>query len=142
VRDEALEALRFWATRDNTKSLIKLLTTPSNSDPKREVRIIEILGTLRDPAAAGPLAQGLTFPPERKLVSDALRSIGPPAEGAVIPYLQSMDPGARIEACRILTDIGTPKSLDPLAKAMNIFATDVEFYQQAQFAYKQIEARK
>jgi len=72
----------------------------------------------------------------------ALTAIGPGAEYAVIPYLQSTAREARFAACAILADVGTPKSLPALEAAGNKDLGDVAFYQCAQLAGEKIMARK
>jgi predicted Zn finger-like uncharacterized protein len=142
IREAALDAVQVWGTKENTATLVKALGTAMSGGPGRNARIVEILGTLQDPTAAPALALGLTCPPERLAVGKALKAIGPGAEDAVIPYVQSRDGLARIEACSILADIGTAKSLDPLKTAMNAYDLDLVFVQQAQLAAQKILARQ
>ena len=49
---------------------------------------------------------------------------------------------ARIEACRVLAAIGTPRSLGPLDQAALNYHQDTAFVQQAQLASQQVMARK
>ncbi len=53
-------------------------------------------------------------------MSKALKAIGPGAEAAVIPFLQVHDRATDLEACRILAEIGTDKSVQPLTQVRNI----------------------
>jgi HEAT repeat protein len=144
IRTAAFTAVRAWGTKDNTSTLLKLFGDGQSDGPGRDPRIIEVLGMLKDPAAARALAQGLTHPRERPAVSKALKAIGPGAETAVIGYLQSPDPGARIEACRVLAEIGTEKSLAELAMVptKSDYRTEFNFVQQANLAAQQIKTRK
>jgi hypothetical protein len=110
-------------------------TTPC--DP----RVLEILGALKDATTAPTLAEGLTRPPELDATVKALISMGPEAENAVLPYLQSTDRGARYAACWILGEIGTTKSLAPLRAAGDRWAADGDFFQRTLLASEKITAR-
>jgi hypothetical protein len=142
VRAAALNAVRVWGSKDNTATLLTLLGKLQNAGPGRDPRVIEVLGLLQDPAAAPALADGLTHPQECGFVVKALTAIGPGAEYAVIPYLQSTVREARFAACAVLADVGTPKSLPALEAAGTKALGDVAFYQCAQLASEKIMARK
>jgi predicted Zn finger-like uncharacterized protein len=139
IRQDALNAVKVWGTKENTAPLLKLL---GDSPGRRDGCVIDILGALGDPAAAPALAQGLTDVRERGPVSKALKAMGPGAEEAVLPFLESKDVGARVEACRILADIGTHKSLQPLKDAMNCNSFDFGFVKEGQIASQKILARQ
>ncbi len=85
---------------------------------------------------------GLEHGRERPLVSTALKSIGSKAQDAVAPYLNSLNEATRIEACRILGEIGTTKSLDALEDAFDHAGGDAAFSQELQAAMQRIAARK
>jgi HEAT repeat protein len=142
VRTEALNAVRVWGSKENTATLLTLLGKLQNAGPGRDPRVIEVLGLLQDPAAAPALADGLTHPQECGFVVKSLTAIGPGAEYAVIPYLQSTVREARFAACAVLADVGTPKSLPALEAAGTKTLADVAFYQCAQLAAEKIMARK
>ncbi|HEY1861920.1 MAG TPA: hypothetical protein VGG61_16280, partial [Gemmataceae bacterium] len=89
IRDDALDAVRVWATPDNTATLLKLLGTLHGGPKERDGRTGE-------------------------KVAQALISIGPGVEDSVVPLLKSSEGLARREACRILTEVGTEKSVQPL----------------------------
>jgi hypothetical protein len=141
VRDDALNALMVWGSKGNTATLLKVLGTFQSVSPACNTHIIAVLGAIKDPAAAPVLAQGLTDVRARGAVSAALRSIGPAAEDAVIPFLTSLDPGARFEASQVLAEIGTAKSLPPLQEAAQQYLYDGVFARQAVIASEKIEAR-
>jgi HEAT repeat protein len=143
VRADALSAARVWGTTANTDALLKLLGDFQATGEGRDARMIDLLGSLKDPKAAPALAQGLTHPRERGPVGKALRAIGPGAEEAVIPFLRVDDREARLEACRILAEIGTDKSVQPLQTAFNAYAQfDGVFARESQVALEKIAARK
>jgi HEAT repeat protein len=143
IREDTLKALKIWATKANTANLLKLLGDYQKGGPAQYVRVVEVLGSLKDASAATAIAQGLIYQRERDTVARALLTIGPEAEGAVIPFLQSQDRGARLTACRILAEIGSAKSVPALRDALNTFATtDTQFVNDAQMAIQMIQSRK
>jgi hypothetical protein len=142
VRDEALAAVMVWGTKENTTTLLKVLGTAQTVGPDCEAHIIAALGAIKDSGAAVALAQELTDPPMREAAGAALRSIGPAAEDAVIPFVKSMDAGARMEAGAVLAEIGTAKSLTPLREAAQLYTLDGRFTYQAEIACQKIMARK
>jgi len=141
IREDALNAVTVWGSPENTATLLKVLGE-FQLGRSRDPRLIEVLGSLGDPRAAQQLAQGLTHVRERPMVGKALTAIGPGAEEAVLPFLQSPDQGARVMACRILGEIGTDKSLSPLGNAGQMFYLDSAFGQEVPIATQKILARK
>jgi len=133
-----------WGSKENTATLLRLLEgNPEEKKPfGRNGYIVEILGLLKDPKAAPSLAMGLGNVFELGHASKALKSIGPAAENAVIPYLKAADRAVREEACRILAVIGTRKSLPALKAAREQFRQDVFFVRAIQGAAREISARK
>ena len=119
IRDDALNAVKVWGTPANTAALLKILADIREGGKENGARVIDLLGSLKDPKAAPALAQALTDVRERGPASLALVSIGPAAEEAVLPFLQGEDPGAHIAACWVLGEIGTAKSLKPLQDAVS-----------------------
>jgi len=142
IREGALDAVKVWGTTANTDALLKLLGDFQAADMEHDARVIDLLGSLKDPKAAPALAQGLTHASERVAVSKALKAIGSSAEEAVIPFLQGVDREARLEACRILAEIGTTKSVAPVQDAWNAYRFDNVFVAEAQQAIQKIMARK
>jgi HEAT repeat protein len=142
IREDALNAVMVWGSQENTTTLLKILGDFQTGGTGRDGRIIEALGSLKDPRAAQQLAQGLTHARERGEVSKALKAIGPGAEAAVAPFLQSPDPAVRITACRILADIGTDKSLQSLQTAGQMYYLDAVFGQETTMTAQKILSRK
>ena len=141
IRDLALNAVKVWGMSENTAALLRIFTEFQTQGRPCNALLIEALGAIRDPRAAVQLAQGLTHPGERGAASKALLAIGSPAEAAVIPFIQSADQGARITACRILGEIGTDKSVQPLSTAAQMYYLDSAFNQEAAIASQKIMAR-
>jgi hypothetical protein len=117
VRGAALEAVRVWATRENTAALVKLLGA--------------LCGRRDDDSAR-----------TADRVTQALIGIGPGVEGAVIPLLRSPEVPLRGEACRILAEVGTVESVRPLQDAGQAFLpVDAAFYDYTQLAIAKIATR-
>ena len=107
-----------WATRENTAALLKLLASACGARNEDSGRVIES-------------------------VSQTLISIGPGVEEAVIPLLRSPDVGVRGAACRILSEVGTDRSVQPLQDAgQALLPVDVPYYRYTQMAIAKIGARK
>jgi HEAT repeat protein len=142
IADDALKAVLVWGSRENTDTLLTMLGAFQKGGPGRNLRIIAALGTLKDPKAAPTLAQGLSDVHERDAASRALKSIGPAAEDSVVSYVSFADPLTRFEAARVLAEIGTAKSLQPLQDALSRWGDmDPIFGQQARMSRQSIEAR-
>jgi hypothetical protein len=140
LQADALNAVRVWGSKANTTTLLKLLGRRQPGGV-RDLRVIELLGLLQDPKVAPALAEGLTRREELDSAVKALLALGPGAEKAVVPYLQSTIRGARFAACWVLGEIGTPKSLSALKAAGNKYFDDGDFNQQTWIAVEKITAR-
>jgi hypothetical protein len=138
---DALNAVRVWGSRASTATLLNLLARLRPEGAARDPRVLELLGSLQDPAAAPALAEGLTRPDELGTVVKALVALGPGAEDAVVPYLRSTSREARFAACWVLGEIGTSKSL-PSLEAAGYKGQDGAFFERTRLASEKIEARK
>ena len=114
VRQNAARALGVWGTTNAYQPLIKTL-----DDPQFSVRwaAIDALVQWKDAATASALAGHMASGADVLRTGQALRAIGAPAEDAVDELLRAKDPQVRYEACRILRDIGTRKSIPALTTA-------------------------
>jgi hypothetical protein len=118
IRDEASAAVRAWATADNTASLVKVLGNPQGGDKERTIRIVDN-------------------------VTEALITIGQPAEDGVITLVKTAEPLIRFASVHILGEIGTAKSLQPLSDAAFQFGqAEPRFFDLTQAAIQKIMARK
>jgi HEAT repeat protein len=142
VAADALNAAAAWGTKANTATLLKLLARRRAAGATRDPRVLALLGTLQDPTAAPALAEGLTRPEELDVVVKALVALGPKAEDAVKPYLESTSRGARFAAAWVLGEVGTRKSLKALEHARDQFPDDEAYFRQTQVACEKVEARK
>ena len=118
IRNSALDAVRVWATPENAATLVKLL------------------GSLHGERSESDARTG-------DRVAQALIAIGPGVEDVVVPLLRSADASVRCEACAILGEVGTARSIQPLDDAGVAFlGLDPGFYGQTRLAAAKIAARQ
>jgi S1-C subfamily serine protease/HEAT repeat protein len=143
VQSSAVRAYIQWAGADGVKTYGSLLRT-SDSDPVRVLAMGALARYEGGSRAARAVAECLSDHRLRQAAAAALRDIGPAAEKAVQKYLRDDDWLVRIEACRILGDIGTRSSLGYLRRAAegvdSIIADRVTA--EAQQAVQRIRARE
>jgi serine/threonine protein kinase len=114
VRLNAAQALGVWATPDAYQPLAKML-----DDTEFSVRwkAIDALTQWKNPQTAATLAGHMAHGLDVLETGRALRTFGEPAEAAVAGLLTATDHQVRYEACRVLKDIGTKKSIPALTSA-------------------------
>jgi HEAT repeat protein len=135
VASASAKALVPWATQEQVPELLNWLT---HTNAALRNSAVTALGRLKVAEAAEPIAAKLELG-DRRLASQALQNIGPPAENAVLPYLRSKDKGARLEACYVLKIIGTKASV-PSLEALSR-ETDKELAQSARAALQAVKQR-
>jgi predicted Zn finger-like uncharacterized protein len=115
VKGAVAKALVVWATAEQVPALIKAL-----DQNHRDTRLAAMtaLGKLGDKRAVAPIARHLKEPFEREEAGKALIALGPTAEATVLTYLDDADWGVKVEACKVLKEIGTAKSLSALQTAV------------------------
>jgi hypothetical protein len=117
VRTAALDAAQIWGSKENLDALVKNLQTLPSGNPQQNGRLIA--------QATGMLI-----------------ALGPDVEPKVLPLIDSLDPVVRSQACLILAEVGTSRSVEPLLHTAQFYAgTDVNFYGQLQFAIQRIKGR-
>jgi hypothetical protein len=111
--DLVLRAYLHWANQDNVPSMIRMVENPSLPSwrPEKTGWVMETLGKLQDNRAADALARKLSDPQLHDQAVDALKLMGPGAEGSVVEYLFAGDAATRQRAADLLADYGT----DPAA---------------------------
>jgi HEAT repeat protein len=111
TRGDAAKTLAVWGGPESVPALIEAL-----KDPEFGVRwaVLDALKALKDPRAAGELAEMVAENKDRGKAVEALKAIGPLAEPAVIPLLRHGDMWVRREACVILKETGTEASVPSL----------------------------
>lgn len=120
LRHAALTVLASHGSREHVPLLIKALNDP---DAGVRVAVAKGLVRLKDPRAIEPLVNLLAsgqgdqpyFRPNREsAAAEALVRMGPAAESAVLGLLKEKNIETRCQACNILKQIGTRKSLTHL----------------------------
>lgn len=113
TRQAAARALAVWGTTESVPALIEAL-----QDELFAVRALALtgLGKIGDERAIEPTIGLLRTERNRLEAIAALENIGVPAEVAVLKLLEEANSNVRYDACRILTTMGTDKSLALLEK--------------------------
>lgn len=113
IRDAAARSLVAWVGPEQLPALQQMLT-----DEHFVVRweALKALGNLGTAEAAEAALAALNS--DAANVARALRAIGPPAEPAAIQMLGHPERNVRVEACRLLGEIGSRASVAPLQQAM------------------------
>lgn len=120
VRHAALTVLANHGAKEHVPLLIKALIDP---DAGMRATLAKGLGRLKDPRAIEPLVnlvavgqgdQPYYRPPRESAAAEALVRIGGTAEPALLALLKEKNIETRCQACNILKQIGTKKSLGPL----------------------------
>jgi HEAT repeat protein len=114
AKEAAAKGLAVWETADDMPALIQML-----ADPFPDVReaAMTALAGLKNERAAAAVAARLSDFFDREKARQALESMGPVAEPAVLPLLNAADAQTRVEACAVLKAVGTKKSVPALEKA-------------------------
>src|SRR5262249_8119259 len=133
-----VDALAVWATEESIGPLVELV---GHGDRGIRIRAMATLGNFKPPPAqaAEPIARRLSDFADRREASRALQALGPVAEKAGMPLLDSSDRGVPEEACNILKVIGTRESLDSLNKVAS--GRDPRLKRAAQAAIQEIMKR-
>jgi hypothetical protein len=110
VREKAAKVLEYWATPECIPALMKLLDDDS---PMIRSHALAALAQLKAVKAVDRIIK--QWPKDRVHVTQALQAMGPAAEPAVLKALKSTDDkNIRHEACQVLGEIGTEKSIPVL----------------------------
>lgn len=138
LRSAAAKVIADYGTTEQVPALLKLLKDSENSS---HYNIIRGLGRLKDKRAAEPLAALIASgSSDAYQAVEALSKIGSDAEDAVLPLLQEKHNETKRQACKVLKDIGTKKSLEPLRELM--LSTDRSLSDSAGEAVRAIMARQ
>ena len=116
IRCAAAKALETWATTQTVPALLKAL---DDDFPIVRMSATKALGRLKPAQAAEPIAKRLPNLQDRIWSSNALRKMGAVAEPAVLELATHHAWEVRTEVCKILAEIGTPKSEPALKKMQN-----------------------
>jgi HEAT repeat protein len=139
VQGPLLKALETWGTADNG------LAIAQNLDGNVFVvgNQLKLLGKLRDPRTLPFLAARITrFAHEGTEARAALKQFGKIAEPEVVKLLASTDRNVRIEACRLLGDVGTRKiGIPAIQAAVQAQANDRQFAAVANTSVNRINGR-
>jgi formylglycine-generating enzyme required for sulfatase activity len=110
----AASALCVWGDKKNVPGMIRY-TTDKNIHHRGHACLV--LAALKDERGAEAVAERLTSGTDRGAASEFLKKMGPIAEPAVLKRLKHPMKEVRIEACKILAEMGTDKCVAPLEEA-------------------------
>ena len=114
VRSLIPPVLTQWKTVDTPLTMAQLFKLQTEWNLQIQSAIISEMCKTPDPRIAADLAAVIGYQASTQKVANALIQIGPAAEEAVIPILENKDVSLARNACMILRQIGTEKSLKPL----------------------------
>ena len=138
MRAAAAKVIADYGTAEHVPLLLKLL---KDSESFSHHPIIRGLGRLKDKRAAEPLAAMISSGgSDAYQAVEALSKIGADAEEAMLPLLQEKHNETKRQACKVLKDVGTKKSLEPLRELM--LSTDRTLSEAAGEAVRAIMARQ
>lgn len=117
LRNYATSALRKWATPETVPTLIEML---EGNDRRMRSEAERILLAMKDPRAVEPLTRDFGGGDFVKHVAANrnIKALGPIAESAVWPHVTAQKWTLAKEACELLGQIGTRRSLPALELAM------------------------
>lgn len=139
-RQEIMEALAVWGTKDAVPDMLKALHSLEKHDFVTRQAIFHVLARLKDERACEPIALYLEDLPSRHDAAEALKAMGSIAEKAVLKRLDKPDPFLRQQVCEILAAIGTKESLPALQKV--VAENDFVVSGHAQRAIRAIKSRQ
>jgi len=131
--------IRLFAQHATPEDVPRLLGLLKSGDSPARFEAIKALGRLKEPRAAGPLAELVAQGTDYNNAVEALKQIGPPAEEAVLLLLQEKHRDTRRQACEILERIGARRSLEPLREAA--LSSDEMLARAARQASQETQAR-
>jgi serine/threonine protein kinase len=121
TRTGALRALGVWGTPKEVPALINAL---GHSDVFTRREALKVVGPFRDKRALPLVIRGFKEFQTREAAGVALRAMGPMAEKDVLTFLAGDDLFLKVDAIKVLKDIGTDASAPALNAAVasnNVF---------------------
>jgi HEAT repeat protein len=134
VLNAVTKALLVWSGEENVPRLVAL-TTHKNIVTRGAA--MDLLAELKDERGAVAVAQRFDKGLDRRRASRTLQAMGSVAQAAVVKRLNSNIKEVRIEACKILKEIGTTKCISALEEAAR--ARDAEVAKAAAEALAKVK---
>jgi hypothetical protein len=116
LAEDAGNALAVWWGPQTSATMLPLLDERVWPPAKRDAAI-KVMAKTRDKIAPAAIVRWIVKAPDQ--VVAALKDIGPMAEDVVLPLLHHANADVRMNAARILQEIGTNKCLIDLRHAAN-----------------------
>ncbi len=135
---EAVKALGKWADSSSVNVLLSVLADKRNRGLNKD--IYQVLGRLKDPAAALVVAERLGDFFDHDAAESCLRKMGPVAEDALILVAPTTKKDLCLRAVKLLGDVGSEKCFSVLRQAQR--ARDIEIREAGKLALKKIRLRQ
>jgi hypothetical protein len=135
-RAAVAKALKTWGSAKNLSTFIDLLKDENVFARKAA---FEALGELKDAKGAEAVAPKMIDFFSRMDAVASLKTMGKVAEKAVLPLVKDRDWAVRMEACKLLAEIGTKESLTALKEAQS--DSNGLVAKEAEKAVKAVEGR-
>jgi HEAT repeat protein len=117
ARVAAVKGLGRWGGK---KTIPTLAARLQGFDPGMHAVVIDALAEFQDDEAAAAIAKRLPDVFDRPKATQALKAMDPPmAEKAVLPLLKETNVFIRVEAVKVLADVGGKDSVAPLEQLAN-----------------------
>lgn len=117
ARAAAAKGLGHWGGK---KSIPTLAARLQGFDPGLHAVVIDALAQFKDDEAAAAIAKRIPDVFDRPKATEALKAMDAPmAEKAVLPLLKEPNVFTRIEAVKVLADVGGRDSIAPLEEIVN-----------------------
>ncbi len=119
ARNAAVKGLGRWGGKKTIPTLAGRLQA-QGFDPGMHAAVIEALGEFKDDEAAAAIAKRLADVFDRPKATQALKAMDAPvAEKAILPLLKDTNVFTRVEAVKVLADVGGSDSIAPLEQLFN-----------------------
>lgn len=126
-----------YGTAAELPAMLRLLQW---SQPGEQQGVLERVGCLKDPRAIAPLADLVARASgDSQAVLGVLKGFGAAAEPAVLALLEQRHAETRRQACEVLGEIGTARSVEPLRRQM--IEPDPQVSQAATTALRAVSQR-
>ena len=117
ARIAAVKGLGRWGGK---KAIPTLAGRLQGFDPGMHAAVIDALAEFKEDEAAVAIAKRLSDVFDRPKATQALKAMDPPmAEKAILPLLKDTNVFVRVEAVKVLADVGGRDSVAPLEQLAN-----------------------
>jgi len=135
VQTAVARAMNVWGTAEQVPVMIQVLDGPNNQARRAA---FDFVVPFNDPRATPAIVRFFRDNPQPN-ISDAVRQMGASAESELLPLLNDKNLAVKRETIKLLTDVGTQKSIASLQAVAT--GTNAALRMPAQEAINSINAR-